>query len=90
MALVFTHRPLQYQLLLSGGFGRGHSFTTESFLYVVEALPRACLHPEARAHSAEWEVGKQTRGCLALLSPRQTPESPFPDGGIVLVDTGET
>ena len=50
-------RLLEYQHRLLSGFGRDLSSTTESPPYIVEALPRACLHREARAHSVGWDVG---------------------------------
>ena len=50
VALKFSHWLLEYQLWLLGGFGRDLSSTIESPPYIVEALPRACLHREARAN----------------------------------------
>ena len=78
VALKFAHWLLEYQLRLLGGFGRDLSSTTESPPYIVEALPRACLHREARAHSVGWGVGVRARGYVALVGPWRTLETPFP------------
>ena len=77
-ALKFAHWLLEYQLWLLDGFGRDLSSTTESPPYIVEALPRACLHREARAHSVGWGVGVRVRGYVALVGPGRTLETPFP------------